>query len=157
MNRDLLGYIIPILGSALSLISAIYSLFYAQKISKNISQVASSAKKVKEKENYSELNQKSTKQILQDGQGRLDEPDLQEKEMEMEQLLIELKEMYKIIDHLEGLTEQESKANEWKMCNQLITDLLKASEISRRKQISLCPKSHTHIINDDCERHRAAP
>lgn len=133
MNLDLLSYIVPIAVSSLSLLSAIYSLFYAQKISRDISQAISPVKINKQKKNNATLNQKNAGQELRDKLDSLSKLNLQKKEIG--QLQTELEEMNKLLLRYEELAKQESDAKKSETYNQQITLLKQIADLLEKSAI----------------------
>lgn len=107
MNLDFLSYVIPILGSSLSVLLSVCSLFSAKKQFKDISQATLTIKKAKQYRNNAKLNREIMRHTLQD---RLAKLDLQEKEIE--KLQLELEEVNKLILQFEELAKQESDTKE---------------------------------------------
>lgn len=137
MNSDLLSYVIPILGSSLSVILSVYSLFSAKKLYKGISQAALSIKKAKQ------LKHDTKRKKIQD---RLTKLYLREKEIE--QLQLNLEEMNKLILRYEELAKQESELKQLETDHQQvvllkqISDLLEKSAIPKIESIGASDVNH---------------
>lgn len=137
MNSDLLSYVIPILGSSLSVILSVYSLFSAKKLYKGISQAALSIKKAKQ------LKHDTKRKKIQD---RLTKLYLREKEIE--QLQLNLEEMNKLILRYEELAKQESELKQLETDHQQvvllkqISDLLEKSAIPKIESIGTSDVNH---------------
>ncbi len=124
MNLDFLSYVIPILGSSLSVLLSVCSLFSAKKLFKDISQATLSIKKAKQYRNNAKLNREIMRQTLQD---RLAKLDLQEKEIE--KLQLELEEVNKLILQFEELAKQESDTKESETDKQQVVLLRQISNL----------------------------
>lgn len=137
MNSDLLSYVIPILGSSLSVILSVYSLFSAKKLYKGISQAALSIKKAKQ------LKHDTKRKKIQD---RLTKLYLREKKIE--QLQLNLEEMNKLILRYEELAKQESELKQLETDHQQvvllkqISDLLEKSAIPKIESIGTSDVNH---------------
>lgn len=110
MNSDFLSYVIPILGSSLSVLLSVYSLFSAKKLFKDISKTAFSIKKAKQYRQRADLN--------------------------IEKLQLELEEMNKLILQLEELEKQELDIKGSETDDQQVVLLKKISSLLEKSAIS---------------------
>ena len=136
MNSDLLSYVIPILGSSLSVILSVYSLFSAKKLYKGISQAALSIKKAKQ------LKHDTKRKKIQD---RLTKLYLREKEIE--QLQLNLEEMNKLILRYEELAKQESELKQLETDHQQVVLLKQISDLLEKSAIPKIESIGTSDIN----------
>lgn len=125
------------MGSSLSVILSVYSLFSAKKLYKGISQAALSIKKAKQ------LKHDTKRKKIQD---RLTKLYLREKEIE--QLQLNLEEMNKLILRYEELAKQESELKQLETDHQQvvllkqISDLLEKSAIPKIESIGTSDVNH---------------
>lgn len=124
MNSDFLSYVVPILGSSLSVLLSVYSLFSAKKLYKGISQAALSIKIAKQ------LKHNTKRKKFQD---RLTK--LYSQKKELEQLQLELEEMNKLILQYEELAKQESELKQLETDHQQVVLLKQISDLLEKSAI----------------------